>query len=218
MMTSATDPELERWNARFAAEDFVFGTAANAFLAMQAPRLAPGMRALCVADGEGRNSVWLAKQGLEVTAFDFSPVGLAKAKGLARRSGVAVDYRLSGVDAWDWNARQYDLVAAIFVQFASPLQRERMFAGMKRALKPGGLLVLQGYRPEQIEFATGGPKQRENMYTDALLRESFADLEILHLASHDDMVDEGAGHNGLSALIDLVATRRRQSGTGVPPP
>jgi hypothetical protein len=100
-------------------------------------------------------------------------------------------------------------VAAIFVQFASPLQRERMFAGMKRALKPGGLLVLQGYRPEQIEFATGGPKQRENMYTDALLRESFADLEILHLASHDDMVDEGAGHNGLSALIDLVATRRR---------
>lgn len=202
-----TDPELERWNGRFAAEGFVFGTRPNAFLAAQAARLAPGMRALCVADGEGRNSVWLAARGLEVTGFDFSPVGLAKAKKLAERSGVKVDYRLSDVDDWDWDAEQYDVVAGIFVQFASPPERQRMFEGMRRALKPGGLLILQGYRPEQIEYATGGPKRRENMYTEALLRESFAGLEILHLASHDDMVDEGSGHSGMSALIDLVARR-----------
>src|SRR5258708_4982929 len=165
------------------------------------------MLARCVGDGEGRNSVWLARQGLQVTAFDFSAAGLAKARKLAERSGAKVDYRLSGVDAWDWNAKHYDLVAAIFVQFASPPERQRMFEGMKRALKTGGLLILQGYRPEQLEYGTGGPKRRENMYTETLLHESFADLEILHLASHDDMVDEGPGHSGMSALIDLVARR-----------
>jgi len=208
MTRQTPDAELERWNGRFAAADYVFGTAPNAFLAARASLLTPGMRALCIADGEGRNSVWLARQGLQVTAFDFSPVGIAKARKLAERFGVKVDYRLSGVDAWRWDAQPYDVVAAIFVQFAPPPERQRMFAGMKQALKPGGLLILQGYRPEQIEYGTGGPKQRENMYTEALLRDSFDGLHILHLASHDDEVDEGPGHSGMSALIDLVARRR----------
>ncbi len=202
--------ELDRWNARFAAEGFVFGTEPNAFLASQRRLLAPGMRALCVADGEGRNSVWLAKQGLAVTAFDFSPVGLAKAKELAERSGVKVDYRQADVNDWEWDAARYDVVAAIFVQFTPPAQRTRMFEGMVRALKPGGVLILQGYRPEQLGYGTGGPKQVENLYTETLLRDSFASLEILHLASHDDVVDEGAGHKGMSALIDLVARKPKR--------
>ena len=124
------NPELERWNNRFAAEEFVFGIRPNVFLAGQRERLRPGMRALCVADGEGRNSVWLAAQGLEVTAFDFSPVGLAKARKLADSAGVTVDYRLSDVNAWDWDAAQYDAVVGIFVQFASPPERQRMFEGV----------------------------------------------------------------------------------------
>jgi len=208
MSSPPADPELERWNGRFAAEEYVFGTAPNAFLAAQAALLAPGMRALCVADGEGRNSVWLARQGLAVTAFDFSPAGIAKARRLAAQSGAQVDYRLSRVDEWRWDAAAYDVVAAIFVQFASPPERERMFEGMKRALKPGGLLIVQGYRPEQIGYGTGGPKRPENMYTEAMLRAAFGDLDILHLALHDEVVDEGPGHSGMSALIDLVARRR----------
>lgn len=207
MTLPAENSERDRWNARFAADGFVFGTDPNAFLASQRERLAPGMSALCVADGEGRNSVWLARQGLEVTAFDFSPVGLAKAMKLALQNGVKVDYRQADVNDWDWDAARYDVVVAIFVQFTPPAERSRMFAGMIRALKPGGLLILQGYRPEQLRYATGGPKRVENLYTEALLRESFAALEILHLASHDDVVDEGAGHKGMSALIDLVARR-----------
>jgi len=203
--------ELDRWNARFSAEGFVFGAEPNAFLASQSARLAPGMSALCVADGEGRNSVWLARQGLAVTAFDFSPVGLAKAKKLAERSGVKVDTRQADVNDWDWDAARYDAVAAIFVQFTPPAQRTRMFEGMVRALKPGGVLILEGYRPEQLRYGTGGPKQVENLYTEALLRDSFASLEILHLASYDDAVDEGAGHKGMSALIDLVARKPKQS-------
>jgi SAM-dependent methyltransferase len=200
-------PELERWNGRFAAPGFVFGTAPNAFLAAQAPRLRPGMSALCVADGEGRNSVWLARQGLAVTAFDFSPVGLAKAKRFASDSGVAVDYRLAEVERWNWDERQYDVIAGIFIQFVGPAERARMFAGMIRALKPGGLLLLEGYGPKQLEYATGGPKKLENLYTEALLRESFASLDIQHLAAYDAEVDEGAGHKGMSALVDLVARK-----------
>ena len=202
-----SNAELERWNNRFAAPGFVFGTAPNAFLAAQAPRLKRGMSALCVADGEGRNSVWLASQGLDVTAFDFSPVALAKARAFAERSGVKVDYRASTVESWNWDERRYDVVAGIFFQFVGPAERVRVFAGMARALQPGGLLLLEGYGPKQLEYATGGPKKLENLYTEELLRESFKGLEILHLAAYDAEVDEGAGHSGMSALVDLVARR-----------
>jgi 2-polyprenyl-3-methyl-5-hydroxy-6-metoxy-1,4-benzoquinol methylase len=208
-MTNAYDPaQLDRWNTRFSAGHYVFGTAPNAFLASQRSRLRPGMRALCVADGEGRNSVWLASQGLVVTAFDFSPVGLDKARTLARSAGVSVDYRQSDIFAWDWRAARYDVVVAIFFQFMGAQARSEIFAGIREALGPGGLLILQGYRPEQLAYATGGPKDLENLYTEEVLREGFRDLEILHLASHDDVVDEGPGHQGMSALIDLVARRR----------
>jgi SAM-dependent methyltransferase len=210
---AASDPELERWNTRFAAPGFVFGTVPNAFLASQAPRLKRGMTALCVADGEGRNSVWLAQQGLEVTAFDFSPIAVEKARGFARQCNASVAYRVGNVNEWNWDERQYDVVAGIFIQFVGPDERARMFAGMARALKPGGLLILEGYGPKQLEYATGGPKKLENLYTEALLRESFRGLEILHLASYDAEVDEGAGHKGMSALVDLVA-RRLAGATG----
>ena len=200
-------PDLARWNQRFSVPDFVFGTAPNAFLAAQAPRLMPGMSALCIADGEGRNSVWLATQGLRVTAFDFSPVALAKAEKFARESGVTVDFRESTVGDWRWDEPRYDVVAGIFIQFVGPAERARMFAGMARALNPGGLLILEGYGPKQLEYATGGPKKLENLYTEALLRESFRDLEFLRLAAYDAEVDEGAGHKGMSALVDLVARK-----------
>ncbi len=205
-MQFSFDPaQLDRWNTRFSAEGYLFGKEPNAFLASQRDRLKPGMRALCVADGEGRNSVWLARQGLEVTAFDFSPVGVAKARTLAREAGAAVDHRESDIHRWDWSQVQYDAVVAIFIQFAAPAARARIFAGLRQSLAPGGLLIMQGYRPEQLAYGTGGPPQVENLYTEGLLRESFAELEILHLASHDDVVDEGPGHRGMSALIDLIA-------------
>ncbi len=200
-----------RWNERFSADEYLFGTAPNAFLAAQQHRLRPGMTALAVADGEGRNGVWLAQQGLAVTAFDFSPVGLDKARRLAARAGVMVDHHLADVAQWDWDAQAFDVVVAIFIQFAAPALRQRIFEGIMRAMKPGGLLLLQGYTPKQVEYGTGGPPHAENMYTPELLRESFAALEILHLAEHDDVVDEGKGHSGHSALIDLVARRPASS-------
>ena len=199
--------ERNRWDTRFGGEDFHFGTAPNRFLASQAQLLKAGMSALCVADGESRNGVWLAGQGLRVTAFDFSPVGVEKARRLAREADVVLEHRVANINDWDWDARQFDLVVVIFTQFATPQERERMFAGVVRTLAPGGILLLQGYTPKQLEYGTGGPKQIEHLYTDALLRKSFAALEILHLAEHEEMVEEGHGHRGMSALIDLVARK-----------
>ena len=201
------DPELDRWNGRFSAPGFVFGEAPNAFLSRQAPHLKAGMSALSVADGEGRNGVWLARQGLKVTTFDFSPVGIEKSKALAARHGVTLDWHLARLEDWDWDAAQYDVIAGIFFQFATPAQRARTFAGMCRALKPGGWLFLEGYTPKQLQYNTGGPRQVEQLYTTELLRESFAALEIVELREYDAEVDEGAGHAGMSALLDLVARR-----------
>jgi SAM-dependent methyltransferase len=197
----------EFWNARFATEEYIFGTAPNVFLASQAALIRPGMRALAVADGEGRNGVWLAEQGASVHAIDVAPAALAKAKKLAAERGVALETEQADVLNWHWPQDAYDLVAAIFIQFAPPPARDRIIAGIRRTLKPGGVLILQGYTPKQVEFGTGGPPNAANMYTSELLREWFGGWEILHLAEHESFISEGSHHHGMSALIDLVARK-----------
>jgi SAM-dependent methyltransferase len=196
------------WDARFQRDDYIFGTAPNVFLAGQAHRLRPGQRALAVADGEGRNSVWLAQQGLRVAAFDISPIGVRKAQALAARAGVAVDYAVAGIEDYAWPQAVFDVVAAIFIQFATPAQRAWLFGNMIDALVPGGLLLLQGYTPRQLEYRTGGPPRADHLYTPDLLRGSFAAHEILELREHDDVLAEGTQHSGMSALIDCVVRKR----------
>lgn len=202
-----SNAELERWNQRFSAPDYIFGTGPNAFLAAHAELLRRGQRALCVADGEGRNSVWLAEQGLEVSAFDFSPVGVAKARRLAAERGVEVAYEVATVYDWAWPQARFDVVAAIFVQFADPAMRSFLFERIVRALKAGGLLLLEGYTPKQLEYRTGGPSRVENLYTQQMLREAFRELEILELREYEAELVEGASHAGRSALVDLVARK-----------
>jgi SAM-dependent methyltransferase len=195
------------WNQRYAGEEFLFGEAPNEYLREQAAQLPARGRALCVADGEGRNSVWLARRGLQVDAFDIAENGVAKARRLAKRHGVTVDFAVADGDALAWPEAVYDLVVAIFVQFADPPMRERLFANMVRALKPGGLLVLQGYTPRQLQYRTGGPQRADHLYTEGLLREAFAALEIVDLRSYDAELREGRQHTGMSALIGMVGRR-----------
>ena len=197
----------EQWNTRFATEDYVFGQAPNRFLTEQAHRLPPKAQILVPADGEGRNGVWLAEQGHRVMSIDISENGQAKAKKLAEQRGAVMDFRIADLAEWDWPEAAFDAIVAIFIQFADPALRSRIFAGMRRALKPGGLLLLEGYRPEQLAYNTGGPRVLENLYTEAMLRQAFADWQIEHLHAHDSAISEGAGHSGMSALIDLVARR-----------
>ena len=202
-----SNAELNRWNERYSVPDYLFGTAPNAFLAANATHVKRGQRALCVADGEGRNSVWLAEQGLEVVAFDFSQVAVDKARRLAASRGATVRYDLSSVYEWDWPPAAFDVVAAIFVQFADPPMRTFMFERMARALKPGGLLLIEGYTPAQLKYGTGGPKQVDQLYTGQLLRDAFAGFQVLELREYDAELDEGSRHQGMSAVIDFVARK-----------
>ena len=208
--------DIARWDARYRTDDYVFGTEPNAFLASQAHRLMPGMSVLAVADGEGRNGVWLAAQGMNVLSVYASETGLEKARKLASARGVRIATERVDLGEWDWGAERFDAVVAIFVQFADPALREAMFDGMQRALKPGGLLLLQGYRPEQLEYGTGGPPDADKLYTASLLRDAFACMQLLHLKEHDSVLAEGTGHAGMSALVDLVV-RKRGSPSALPP-
>jgi cyclopropane fatty-acyl-phospholipid synthase-like methyltransferase len=198
----------ETWNERFADPDYLFGEEPNAFVRETAMRyLKPGQSALCVADGEGRNSVWLSEQGLVVTAFDFAANAVDKARALARRRGVTVDHHLADLQSWRFEPASVDALVAIFIQFLGPEEREVAFARMKAAVKPGGHFLLEGYRPEQLAFGTGGPGAIENLYTREWIEQTFRDWEILEVAAYDAMLTEGKRHVGMSAVIDLVARR-----------
>jgi len=199
--------ELERWESRFAAPGYLFGTAPNAFLRSQAHRLRAGQTALSIADGEGRNGVWLAEQGLDVLSIDFAPTALAKAQALAAERGVVLRTEQADLTRWRWPQDQFDVIAAIFTQFFTPAERPRIFADMKRALRPGGWILIQGYRPEQLKYRTGGPSDIAQLYTRAMLEEAFGDLSYLEISEHDSEISEGCGHVGMSALIDLAARK-----------
>jgi SAM-dependent methyltransferase len=202
------DTPFDFWQSRFAAtEDYVFGEAPNAFLAARAPAIPAGSRVLAVADGEGRNGVWLARQGHEVTSLDFSPAAQAKARRLAARHGVAPEFIEADVHGWAYPEAAFDAVVEIFTQFSSPADRSRKWAGMRQALKPGGVLIVQGYTPAQLKYGTGGPRLEENLYTEAMLQAAFGDWRIDHLAEEVVEIDEGAGHSGRSAVVGLVARK-----------
>lgn len=196
------------WNSRYQAPAYIFGTEPNGYLHRHAGLFSTGQRVLCVADGEGRNSVWLARRGLKVDAFDISEVGVDKARALAREAGVGVNFDVSDCDRWPWPDAAYDGVVAIFVQFADPAMRERLFASMVKSLKPGGILILQGYTPQQLVYKTGGPPHASHMYTADMLRDAFAPLDIVELVEYEEDLAEGVQHAGRSALIGMVARKK----------
>ena len=196
------------WNERFDKAEFIFGKEPNEYLVEQTQKyLKPKDKVLCIADGEGRNGVWLAKQGIQVIGFDASDIALSKAKQFAKENQVEVEYAFSDTDSFDWQANTYDAVIAIFIQFADPLMRERIFQKTYEALKPGGMFILQGYTPKQLEYKTGGPSLIEHLYTEEMIRDLIKEFEILDLCCYEKELTEGARHAGMSALLGLVARK-----------
>lgn len=199
--------EYDRWEARFGVPEYTFGVEPNYFLASCKNLLPRSGTALAVADGEGRNGIWLAEQGLDVVSIDFSPTAQKKARALAQRRHVPVHFELADVHVWAYPEDAFDVVCEIFTQFSSPAERTRKWTGMKKALKPGGLLILQGYTPKQLQYGTGGPKEVDKLYSRELLQEAFADFANLSITEEERVLHEGTSHGGMSALIGLTARK-----------
>ena len=203
---SAFENPKARWSQRFATEDYIFGLQPNAYLRAQIAHLTPG-RTLAIADGEGRNGVWLAEQGHRVESFDFIEAAVTKAQKLATERGVSLQAVCSDWESFDWRPACYDNVVGIFFQFLGPQERARMFEKIHQTLKPGGTLLLQGYSTAQLKYNTGGPGKLDHLYDEALLLQSFPGYTVLDLQTYEAEIHEGQAHAGMSGLVGYVARK-----------
>jgi len=185
------------WDERYSEDGYLFGTEPEPFLVAQGHRLSPGMRALAVGDGEGRHGVWLAEQGLTVTSMDTSEVAQAKARALAARRGVEIHTLQADATTWQWPQAAFDLIVVIYVHFP-PAKRERTHQAITRALRPGGLLVMEVFHRDQARSELAGPDDPAMLYTEEELATAFAGLDILSLedapttiSHHGQAVGEG---------------------------
>lgn len=194
------------WDARFGGDDFFYGTEPCPFLVAQAGHLPPGGRVLLPGDGEGRHGTWLARRGLSVLSVDSSAVGLEKARRLAVERAVSIDTEHADLTRWPWPMAAFDGIVSLFLHFAEP-DRARIHADMKAALRLGGVLILEAFRPMQLAFGTGGPRDPALLYTAQDLRADFADMEILSLAEVICALDAGTAHRGTGATVRLVARK-----------
>jgi cyclopropane fatty-acyl-phospholipid synthase-like methyltransferase len=204
-MTAVQNPQA-MWDQRYLGHNFLFGEAPNHYLTCQQAHLKPG-NALAIADGEGRNSVWLAKQGLQVDAFDFSPNALIKAKQWAQRNAAEVNFVCSDWQSFDWKPAHYDNIVGVFFQFAGPQDRAQIFKHIDASLKPGGVLLIQGYTPAQLKFNTGGPGKMDHLYDASMLHAAFLGYHVLDMQTYEAEIQEGTAHCGPSGLIGYVAQK-----------
>ncbi len=198
-----------KWDRQYAETGYIFGTAPNLFLTSEVHRFATGGRILVPGDGEGRNGVWLAEQGFDVTSVEASAVGVGKARALAAERDVRLDIQNANLDSWDWPVSAFDGVAAIFVHF-EPHARATMHPRMLSALKPGGILLLEAFTPKHVENrkagSRGGPPP-EMLYTAELLRQDLEGAAFDLLREEEVPLDEGSRHQGRAHVVRVAARR-----------
>jgi cyclopropane fatty-acyl-phospholipid synthase-like methyltransferase len=194
------------WDERFSNPEAVYGEEPNSYLRSQAFRLNPGMKVFVPADGYGRNGIWLAKQGFQVRTVDLSAVGVERARKAAQAAGVNITMEVADLATWAWPVDEFDAVVSIFFHML-PDVRAKVHPAMLQALKPGGIVTLQAFTPEQLRFGSGGPKQVELLYTADILRADFAGAEVLQLEETVTQLDEGHMHHGAGAVVQGVFRR-----------
>lgn len=194
------------WDTRYAGEAFMYGTAPNDFLREQVRSLPPGGRVLCLAEGEGRNAVFLAERGFRVTGVDGSKVGLEKAQRLARERGVKLETIVADLRNFDLGAGQWDAIVSIWCH-VPPALRASLHPRIVAALAPGGVFLLEHYHPRQLEYRTGGPPDAALLVTRDELERDFAGLTVLHGFEGEREVQEGTGHAGKSFVTRFLGRR-----------
>ena len=193
------------WDERYSEPGYAYGTAPNAFLAEHFDRLPKG-RVLSLGEGEGRNAVFLAKQGYSVTAMDGSRVGLEKAAKFAAENGVAIDTACADLATFDLGTAAWDAILSIFVPLPSALRKD-LYRRLATALKPGGVFLVVAYRPDQLGRGTGGGKDPDTMQSAQSLREELPTLSFEYLVEEDRNVVEGRCHTGVGAVVHAIARR-----------
>lgn len=199
---------MTSWDERYGAADYYYGTEANEFLREHCPEIRRGGDVLCLAEGEGRNAVYLAQQGFRPVAVDQSAVGLAKAEQLAAARDVQIHTVLANLDAYQIEPMRWDGIVSIWCHLPAPL-RAKVHHGVVTGLKVGGVFLLEAYTPAQLAYGTGGPRSADLLPTLEQLREELKGLEFVHAIERERTVHEGGGHHGLSAVVQVVAHRRR---------
>jgi SAM-dependent methyltransferase len=194
------------WNERYAEPGFVYGTDPNDLLVLEVGRLPPGGRVLCLAEGEGRNAAFLLRQGFVVTGVDASSVGLAKAAALAASQGHRLETVVADLSTFDLGEAAWEGVVSIWCHLPQPL-RKKVHASVVRALKPGGVLILEAYTPRQLAYGTGGPPSAAMLFEPAEIADELAGLELLRCEERTRMVHEGRYHDGQSAVLQVVAQK-----------
>ena len=199
--------EQNKWDQRYGEPGFAYGTAPNDFLAASVHRLPPTGAVLCLAEGEGRNSVFLAERGYSVTAVDSSPVGLAKARALAAERGVAITTRNADLTDYQLPENTYAAIVSIFCHLPPPARR-RLHSQVPASLTKGGVFLLEAYTPRQLHYGTGGPPVKELLMEITALREELQELQIMHGLELEREVYEGRLHTGRGSVVQLIGVKR----------
>jgi len=195
------------WDERYGQAGFIYGTEPNDFLAANAERHLPSKgEVLSLAEGEGRNAVFLARLGFRVTGVDGSRVGLEKAQRLAEERGVRIETAVADLAGYDLGKERWDGIVSIWCHMPTE-QRARLHRAVVAALKPGGVFLLEAYTPKQLEYKTGGPSTKELLMTLAAVREELAGLELVVGEEKLREVHEGSYHDGMSAVLQVIARK-----------
>lgn len=194
------------WNTRYAENGFAYGTQPNVYLNSHAALFKKGAKVLVIGDGEGRNGVWLAEQGCQVTSVDASKVGVEKAQALAAEKGVNIDAIVADLNEWEWPKSEYDFIVIIYVHFP-PEVRALLHDKVISSLKTGGQLIMESFTPEQLNYSSGGPPVLEMLYTAEMMQDDFKLLEIQQLEECTADLEEGKYHVGVAAVIRLLARK-----------
>lgn len=197
---------MSQWDQKYAQEGYWYGEAPNDFVKAMADRLPPRGDVLSIGEGEGRNGVYLATLGHRVTGVDESAVGLAKAKKLAASRGVTIQTIEALLETFDFGVDRWDGIVSIWCHLPPALRRD-VHARVVRGLKPGGVVLLEAYRPEQLEYRTGGPSDASMLYRLDDLRRDFTGLDVVHGVEIVRGVREGMAHDGESAVVQFVARK-----------
>ena len=195
------------WDERYSTQEYVYGKLPNDFLLERYHSFKPGGAVLCLAEGEGRNAVFLAKKGFRVTGMDSSKVGKEKALELAKEHNVEIEYEVADLEKADLGENKWDAIVSIFAHMPKSWRND-LHQRIFKALKPGGVLLLEGYSKEQLALGTGGPKDENLLYELEEFEKDLEEMDFEILVKTEREIQEGRFHSGRSSTIQLLARKR----------